>query len=814
MAKIIHTNAIDVIDNVFSAAKEKGIMHINSEEKSFNGTQFTIKGKQLKNFGTCGYLGLETHPKLVEGTIELTRKFGTQFSMSRGFMRPTYIQELEELISQIFNGNKAICYSSTSTAHISVIGTLIKSDDLIILDQQVHFSVQFPCKNAKLQGTEVKMVRHSDYGMLEQLLTEEANNYSRIWYMADGVYSMHGDLPDTKKLKELMDKHPKLHLYFDDAHGMGWGGKNGAGHIFDQLGVSERIIIISTLAKGFGCVGGTAILSDPELYRKIDVFGGPLSYSHPLSPGNVGAAIASAKIHLSDEIYQYQNELRELTSHMDNRLKENNLPNLSALNSPIYCIGVGYNKVARNLVHRILNEGLYVNIATFPVVPNDKAGLRFTITRHSNKADIDELADAIAYHFPKAISEENDQLERVYKKFNIPFIPPLNTLDKIALEIETEVRSNLVIEEYNTINDVDQKLWDSVLKDRGNISHAGMQCMEEIFTGNEEKENNWSFHYILIKDKAGTLICATFFTGAIYKDDMLSPENVSKQIEEERKTNPYYLCSKTLAMGSMFSEGNFLYLNTDHLKWKDAVALLLTSVEKIKKDINATVLIFRDFEGGHVMNRILENEGYTKLRMPNSNVVRNPKWETNEDFLTLVKAGNNRINIKRYVLKYENLFDVCIKNRVSDDIAQSYFDLFSNIKDYNFGFNFFKYPKKITRILSKYDNYEFIEIRLKGQKEPICAMWCYIGEHHYSPLIMGLNYDYSKSHQIYSQALFQAIKRGNQLNKEIIYLGFSADFAKQKYGAKAIPEFAFMKVDDTYNFELIESYSNIKLNTD
>jgi 7-keto-8-aminopelargonate synthetase-like enzyme len=803
MAKIKHNNYLDVVDNVFSAAKNKGIMHIHSEEKKFNGKEFTIRGKQLKNFGTCGYLGLEMHPNLIEGAIDLTKKFGTQLSMSRAYIKPLYIQELEELISTIFNGNKAICYTSTSTAHISVIATIIKSDDLIILDQQVHFSVQFPCRNMQLSGTTVKMVRHSDYDMLEEMLKKEANNYNRIWYMADGVYSMYGDLPDTNKLKALMEKYPKLHLYFDDAHGMGWGGKNGAGLIFDRLGVSERVVLISTLAKGFGCVGGTAIFSDKETHRKVDVFGGPLSYSHPLSPANVGAAIASAKIHLSGEIYQYQNELRELLVHMNKRILEKNLPNISSPDSPIYFIGVGYNKVARNLVDRILKEGIYVNTSTFPTVPNDKAGLRFTITRHNTKADIDELADAIGYHFPKAIEEENDRVERVYEKFNFTYTPEHKT------ENEIKEGTELITEEYNTINDIDPELWDSVMKDRGNITHSGMKCMEEIFSGNDEPENNWAFHYLLIKDHKGKLLCATFFTGIICKDDMLAPANVSKKIEEERKLDPYYLCSQTLAMGSMFSEGNYLYLDTNHPKWQTAISLLFTFVGKIKKETKADVVVFRDFEEDNIFNKILEDEGYVKLNMPNSNMVQNPKWETTNDLLAMIDSRKKRDNIKQYALRHVDKFNITIKDSISDIEAQQYFKLFCNVKDANFAFNFFKYPEKIASILSKYADWEFIDIRLKGGKDPIACIWCFKGENHYSPIIMGLNYDYLESHHIYKQAVFQMVKRANDLNKATAYLGFSADFEKQKYLAITKPTYAFIKVDDTYNLELIESYSNI-----
>ncbi|PJJ09403.1 7-keto-8-aminopelargonate synthetase-like enzyme [Flavobacterium sp. 1] len=804
MAKINHNNYLDVVDNVWTSAKEKGIMHINSEEQSFNGEKFTINGRDLINFGTCGYLGLEMHPDLIANSMELTKKFGTQLSMSRAYIRPTYIQELEELMSQIFDGNKVICYTSTSNAHISVIATIIKSDDLIILDQQVHFSVQFPCKNTKLQGTEVKMVRHSNYEMLEEMIRENYNKYSRIWYMADGVYSMHGDLPDTTILKKLLDKYPKLHLYFDDAHGMGWDGKNGAGYIYDRLGINERIVLISTLAKGFGCVGGTAIFADPEMYRRTDVFGGPLSYSHPLSPANAGAAIASAKIHLSNDIYTYQSELKELMNYMNMRLKEKNLTNISSPDSPIYFIGSGLNKVTRNFVHRILQEGIYVNTAMFPVVPNDKSGLRFTLTRHNTKADIDLLTDAMAYHLPKAIEEEGDSVERVYREFGYRLQKNENDL-----LIDPINNSSLVVEEYITIHDINAENWDLMFKDRGNIGHSAMQAMEEIFSNNEKPEENWSFHYIIVKDLEGKLVLATFFTGAIYKDDIVAQENVSRQIEEMRKSDPYYLCSKTLAMGSLFSEGDFIYLDIEHPEWRKSVSHLFDFVSKVKKDIDATVVVFRDFEEGNFLSQIIEDEGYAKMRMPNTNVIKNPKWETTNDLMALIKSSKKRDNIKQYAIRHLDKFDIKIKNQITDEKAVQYFDLFANVKNVNYSFNFFQYPKKMAKVLSKYEEWEFIEISLKENNQVVAVIFGHIGDDHYCPLIVGLDYDYINTHHIYKQAMFQMVKRGNDLNKKITYLGLTADFEKQKYLALTVPTWAYLKVDETYNLELIESYSNI-----
>jgi hypothetical protein len=103
-----------------------------------------------------------------------------------------------------------------------------------------------------------------------------------------------------------------------------------------------------------------------------------------------------------------------------------------------------------------------------------------------------------------------------------------------------------------------------------------------------------------------------------------------------------------------------------------------------------------------------------------------------------------------------------------------------------------------------------MDIKLKGGDETICCVWSFKGDKHYSPLIMGLNYEYVESLNLYKQAIFQLVKRANDLDKEKVFLGYSADYEKQKYGANTISLYAFIKLDDTFNMELIESMSNMK----
>ena len=136
----------------------------------------------------------------------------------------------------------------------------------------------------------------------------------------------------------------------------------------------------------------------------------------------------------------------------------------------------------------------------------------------------------------------------------------------------------------------------NLFKDNGNYSHNGLRCIEEIFSNNEKVEENWGFHYLIIKDENNEVILATFFTDALYKDDMLALENISKKIEKQREEEPHYLCSKTLSMGSLFTEGEHFYANADHSLVNEAFDQFFIEVEKLKKATDSTVVILRDFQ--------------------------------------------------------------------------------------------------------------------------------------------------------------------------------------------------------------------------
>src|SRR5690606_9866655 len=176
----------------------------------------------------------------------------------------------------------------------------------------------------------VIMIRHSNMEELEIYLMKFKNTYEKIWYMADGIYSMYGDCLPVWKIKQLMQRYKKFNVYVDDVHGMSWKGANGTGFIQSHWPViPERMVLVSTLSKTFGASGAFVVSGDMLLITKIRNFGGPLTFSAQLEPSAVAAAIASAKIHLSDEIIDKQERLQKRIDAFQNALVKAGIPLMS-----------------------------------------------------------------------------------------------------------------------------------------------------------------------------------------------------------------------------------------------------------------------------------------------------------------------------------------------------------------------------------------------------------------------------------------------------------------------------------------------------
>ncbi|MGK7893467.1 MAG: aminotransferase class I/II-fold pyridoxal phosphate-dependent enzyme, partial [Xenococcus sp. (in: cyanobacteria)] len=223
MVKNLHAHWIKIVDKIIRDALNQGLIQHFTEHESLNGRLISLKSRNYVNFGSCSYLGLEQHPDLVEGVIQAVRKYGTQFSSSRTYVAVGLYQQLETLLQEIF-ARPVLVTASTTLGHLSALPTLIGDHDCIILDHQVHSSVQMAAQVRKARGVHVKVIRHNQMEQLEETIKKIQNKYDKIWYLADGIYSMYGDVAPLPELVRLLDTYEQLYLYIDDAHGMSWTG--------------------------------------------------------------------------------------------------------------------------------------------------------------------------------------------------------------------------------------------------------------------------------------------------------------------------------------------------------------------------------------------------------------------------------------------------------------------------------------------------------------------------------------------------------------------------------------------------------------
>ncbi len=406
------------INKLMNKSRELGLSHLNLENESFDGKHITVKGQTYNYFASCSYLGLETDPRLKQASIEAIERFGTQFSCSRSSAQLGMYEELEGKLGEIF-GKPTLLAASTSLGHMSIIPVIMSPSDAIIMDAQCHNSIKNAVQMCKPDGVHVETLKHSRIDLLETRIQILRQNHERVWYMFDGIYSMLGDPSPISDLQDLLNRYEQFNLYVDDAHGMSWTGKHGRGFTLSKMPFHPRMIVTSSLAKGFGSCGGALVFNDEDQKTLIRNCGSSLIFSGPLQPAVLAANIASANIHLSPEIETLQNDLYERMFYFTQTARRLGLPVVNNDMKPIFYIGTGTNEIGYKVTQFLMKEGFYVNHIIFPVVPMKNTGLRIVTTNHHTLQEIHQLLDLIAYALPKFMKEEGYSMEQIYEAFNM-----------------------------------------------------------------------------------------------------------------------------------------------------------------------------------------------------------------------------------------------------------------------------------------------------------------------------------------------------------------------------------------------------------
>jgi len=355
---------------------------------SGDGPEWTVDDHRLRNFASCSYMGLERHPHLLAGAEAALRKYGSNFSISRAYLQCPLYDELEDALERIM-GRPVVVAPSTTMAHLAALPVLVGDGDLVLIDQFAHASVHMATE--LIDDVPIELVRHNKLEAIEQKLQEAGDQYERVWYLCDGVYSMLGDYAPFAGLADLLQRYPRLHLYVDDAHGMSWTGRYGRGPALEQLHASDRVVVAVSLSKAFGATGGAVAFPTAELRDRVRLCGGTLMFSGPIPPAGLGAAVASAELHLSPEWEAMQSEAQDRIRFARAGLANAGLTMTTTDATPICMIQYDSASSAMATVGGLRERGFYCCVSTFPAVPMNKPSIRFTLSRHNSYEDIEAL---------------------------------------------------------------------------------------------------------------------------------------------------------------------------------------------------------------------------------------------------------------------------------------------------------------------------------------------------------------------------------------------------------------------------------------
>jgi 7-keto-8-aminopelargonate synthetase-like enzyme len=384
-----------LVDEAMTTAIAHGIAHLVAEDEQLGGRFVTLHNRRQINFGSCSYVGLETDLRLKAAAIDAVSRFGVQFASSRAYVSCPPYAELERLLGALFEAPLVVA-QTTTLAHLAALPILVGKDDAVVCDQMVHNSVQAVLPTLAAAGTTCRFVRHNRMDRLDQLVGILAARHRRVWYLADGVYSMHGDVAPLAQLRELASRHDRLWLYIDDAHGVSWSGRHGRGTVLGHGAAPPRTVMVASLAKAFAAGGAVIVTPDEETARFIRTCGSTLIFSGPLQPALLGAAIASARVHLSPEIEERQRQLLDRIVRFNALAGARGLPLGSSDVTPIRFVRTGDSETTFRIAADLMRDGFYVNTAAFPAVTKGQGGLRIALTVHQTADDIRELVDAIA----------------------------------------------------------------------------------------------------------------------------------------------------------------------------------------------------------------------------------------------------------------------------------------------------------------------------------------------------------------------------------------------------------------------------------
>ncbi len=391
----VSDDKFSAVTSNIGALKKRGLAHLTAEDECNDGRTLTLGGTRVVNFGSCSYLGLEVHPAVKAGAFDALNRYGTQFSSSRAYVSAPLYGKLDTALRQVFQAPGLVIAPTTTLGHAGAIPVLVRDNDAVLYDIYAHNSLQSVLPTLKGRGIPCELLPHN---RIERLVTRAkalAKTHERVFYLCDGVYSMHGDVLDVDGLYAALDEVPELFGYVDDAHGLGWTGPRGAGIVLGNRPIHKNMAVAFGLSKGMAAAGGALAFADQETADQVFMCGNTLIFSGPIQPPMLGAAVASAGVLTSDELPVLQGRVRRNIQIFDDLCTEYEIPSVRPAPTPIRFVEIGSEDQAMGIACGLKNSGYFVNTAVFPAVARGRAGLRIMLGANQTEDDVRGLSSEL-----------------------------------------------------------------------------------------------------------------------------------------------------------------------------------------------------------------------------------------------------------------------------------------------------------------------------------------------------------------------------------------------------------------------------------
>lgn len=376
----------DFLKNELGELEQKDLLRKPVCIDSAAGPVIRIKNSEKVLFCSNNYLNMANNPQIIAAAKDAMEKFGYGSAASRLISGTTAPHtELEAKLAELVCKQAAIVFSTGYMTNLAVLQTIPKKGDLILLDKLDHASI---IDAAKGSDAEFRTYLRTQTDKIEKFLSSD--KYTRKFIVTESIFSMDGNPADLKRLVELKKKYNAC-LIVDEAHAFGCMGKTGAG-LAAELGLLEEIdIVIATLSKAVGCMGGFAA-SDKCVIDYLVNKARPFIYTTAPPPSNSAAAICA--IEIIKNAKDKRKRLKENADYLREKLKSLGL-DTGQSDSHIIPVIIGDNRKTLEISKRLFDKGFLVVAIRPPTVAAGTARLRISVQCDHTKEQMDGLCKAL-----------------------------------------------------------------------------------------------------------------------------------------------------------------------------------------------------------------------------------------------------------------------------------------------------------------------------------------------------------------------------------------------------------------------------------